>query len=102
MTPTSAFRRTSARVSRFDHHLNIISIELLGTQSKESPHFKYSILTHETKHHHSRHVSSKHIVASLNVLLVVILVVNAVRVVHVCAVKEVLNDEKRRDFLQSG
>ncbi len=90
-------------MSRFDHHLNVSSIELFrNTESKESPHFNSSILTHET-HHHSRHISSsKHIVASLNVILVVVLVVLVVHVVHVCAVKEVLNDEKRRDFLQSG
>lgn len=89
-------------MSRFDHHLDISSVELFrNTESKESPHFNSSILTHETQHH-SRRVSSKRIVASLNVLLVGVLVVRAVRVVHVCAVKEVLNDEKRRDFLQSG
>ena len=89
-------------MSRFDHHLDISSVELFrNTESKESPHFNSSILTH-AKQHHSRRVSSKRIVASLNVLLVGVLVVRAVRVVHVCAVKEVLNDEKRRDFLQSG
>jgi cell division protein FtsB len=89
-------------VSRFDHHLDVSSVELFrNTESKESPHFNSSRLTRKT-HHHSRRVSSKRIVASLNVLLVGVLVVRAVRVVHVCAVKEVLNDEKRRDFLQSG
>ena len=89
-------------MSRFDHHLDISSVELFrNTESKESPHFNSSRLTRKTQHH-SRRVSSKRIVASLNVLLVGVLVVRAVRVVHVCAVKEVLNDEKRRDFLQSG